>query len=295
MNSVRPLPDASLAAPLSGVVAEPAARQVEAELVFHRGGGRTHLGRQRVPYPFHVTRAFHLDPARPDLATLYLQSASGGVYRGDRLSLFIYSGAGAAAHITTQAATLVHDTRGRDATLSTRIEVARGGFLAYTPDPMVLFPGAAIDSQTELILHDGASAVLADGFAWHDLGAAGRAFEVCGLRTLVRDGEGRDLMRDRGTVTGADFLGPASPAGPYRAAGTMLVLGQGSERLDAAGFEQQLDALGCLAGVSAAPNGIGLSARILAPDGGALARGLAAGFAFAFEAIMGVAPAPRRK
>ena len=32
---------------------------------------------------------FYLDPARPDLATLYLQSASGGLYRGDRVALSI--------------------------------------------------------------------------------------------------------------------------------------------------------------------------------------------------------------
>ena len=294
MNSVRPIPVASETAPFAA--AEPlAARQVDAELAFHRGGGRTHLGRQRVPYPFHVTRAFHLDTGRPDLATLYLQSASGGVYRGDRLSLIIYSAEGAAAHITTQAATIVHDTRGIPAALTTRVEIARGGFLAYTPDPLVLFPGARIDSTTELVLHEGASAVLADGFTWHDLGGRGQAFEACALHTTVRDGKGRVLMRDRGTINGTDFLGPSSPAGPYRAAGTMLILGRGSERLDAAAFERALDALGCLAGVSPAPNGIGFSARILATDGGALARGLAAGFARAFEAIAGVAPSPRPK
>ena len=39
------------------------------------------------PIPFHVTRPFYLDAQRPDLATLYLQSSSGGVYGGDDLSL----------------------------------------------------------------------------------------------------------------------------------------------------------------------------------------------------------------
>lgn len=294
MNSARPFAIASEAVPVA-MASEVAARQVEAELAFHRGGGRTHLGRQRVPYPFHVTRAFHLDPARPDLATLYLQSASGGVYRDDRLSLIIYAAEGAAAHVTTQAATLVHDTRRQPATLTTRIEVAEAGFLAYTPDPMVLFPGAGINSMTEIALHDGASAILTDGFTWHDLDGAGRPFETCGLRTVVRDGDGRELMHDRGVIQGADFLGAASPAGPYRAAGNLMILGAGSARLDGAAFEQALDALGCLAGVSAAPNGVGLSARILAPEGGTLARGLNAGFALAFEAMTGVAPAPRRK
>lgn len=295
MNSLRVLPDVSLATPVGRSAAETATRQVAAELIFHRGGGRTAIGLQRMPYPFHVTRAFHLDPTRPDLATLYLQSASGGVYRGDRLALSIYAGEGAAAHVTTQAATIVHDTRGRAASMTTRIEVARGGFLAYTPDPMVLFPGAAIDATSETVLHDRARVITAEGFACHDLDGRGQPFDSCGLNTIVRDREGRALMRDRGTIRGRDFQGDASPAGPYRAVGNLLVLGEGSQGLDAAAFERRLGALGCLAGLSPAPDGIGVSARILAPDGGALARGLAVGFACAFEALTGFAPAPRRK
>jgi urease accessory protein len=291
MNSLHPLPVATAVAP----AVEAVVRQVEAELVFYRGGGRTRLGRQRVPYPFHVTRPFHLDVARPDLATVYLQSASGGLYRDDRLSLVLHGGEGTATHVTTQAATIVHDTRGRQTALATHIEIERGGFLAYTPDPLVLFPGAHIDSTTELILHEGASAVLTDAFAWHNLDGNGRPFAACALRTIVLDGEGRERMRDRGSVKGGDFLGIASPAGPYRAAGTLLILGEGSGRLDAARFDQTLNALNCLAGISPAPNGIGVSARILAPAGGVLARGLAAGFALAFEAITGIVPAPRRK
>ncbi len=58
-----------------------------ATLRFARGGGRTFLKEQRTPYPFHTTRPHYLDADRPDLATLYLQSASGGLYRGDRLEL----------------------------------------------------------------------------------------------------------------------------------------------------------------------------------------------------------------
>jgi urease accessory protein len=291
MNLLHPLPVATAAAPAAEVMS----RQVEAELVFYRGGGRTRLGLQRVPYPFHVTRAFHLDSARPDLATLYMQSASGGLYRDDRLSLVLHCGEDTAAHVTTQAATIVHDTRKQQTVLSTRIEVERGGFLAYTPDPLVLFPGARIDSTTEVILHNRASAVLADAFVWHDLNGSGRPFAACALRTVVRDGQGRELLRDQGTIKGQDFLSIASPAGPYRASATLLILGEGSARLDPERFEQTLGSLGCLTGISLAPNGIGASARILASAGGVLARGLAAGFALAFEAITGFVPAPRRK
>ncbi len=59
-----------------------------AELAFARAGdGRTYLASQYFEYPFHVTRPFYLDDDWPELATLYLQSASVGVFKGDRLSL----------------------------------------------------------------------------------------------------------------------------------------------------------------------------------------------------------------
>ena len=53
---------------------------------------------------------FYLDRECPEIATLYLQSASGGLYRGDDVALSIVAGPHAAAHVTTQASTLVHRT-----------------------------------------------------------------------------------------------------------------------------------------------------------------------------------------
>jgi urease accessory protein len=90
-------------------------RQQGAVLRFGLAGGRTALLHQHVPYPFHITRPFHLHPASPELATLYLQSASGGLYAGDDLSLALHVGQGAAAHVTTQSATIVHACHARPA------------------------------------------------------------------------------------------------------------------------------------------------------------------------------------
>jgi urease accessory protein len=97
-------PRAGAVQALSGV----GAGVTEADFVFARGGGRTFLMRQFTPYPFHVARPHRLDAARPDLATLYLQSVSGGLDRGDRLGLAVETRPSAAAHMTSQAATVVH-------------------------------------------------------------------------------------------------------------------------------------------------------------------------------------------
>jgi urease accessory protein len=80
-------------------------REAQALLVAEFAGGRTMLRRQHVGYPLHVTRPFYLDRPRPDLATLYLQSASGGLYAGDRLTLDLVAGDNTALNLTTQAST----------------------------------------------------------------------------------------------------------------------------------------------------------------------------------------------
>jgi urease accessory protein len=115
------------------------------------------------------------------------------------------------------------------------------------------------------------------------------------LSMIVRDEQGRVLLSDRGSVAGSAFLSAASPAGPYGAVGTLFALGRQAERLDPASLEVSLDDAGCLAGVTRTPHELGYAVRILAPDGGTLARGLDHAFTLAFEALLGVPPARRRK
>lgn len=275
----------------SCLTAEPCVR---ARLDFARAGGRTRLLRQHVPYPFHVTQPFSLDPGRPDLATLYLQSASGGLYRGERLDLTITAGAAAAVAVTTQSATIVHDCQGQPAAQTVKLALQPGSLLIYTPDPLVLFPGAAVHTALEVTLPPGAVAVCQDGFACHDPAGRGAMFDEIRMATVVRSPAGAVLMTDRGVITGAALGGAASPLGPvYRAAGGLLLLGMALP--GARALQDEIDGLGCLAGWSALPNGIGTGIRLLAQDGAALARGLAAATRACFTAAVGVAPAPRRK
>jgi urease accessory protein len=282
-------------APAVAVNTAPSFDPVEALLHFVSGGGRTVLARQHVPYPFHVTRPFYLDKSRPDVATLYLQSAAGGLYRGDSVALSIVAGPHAAAQVTTQASTIVHRTYGRSVTQSTRVEIADEAFVALTPDPLVLFPGAEIGCTTDITLAATARAILIDGLTHHDPEGANHPFERYSTAIVVRDGNGDVLLADRGSFAGEWMFGPTSPLGPHRAAGTILVLGQGAERCDAGVLEARLAACGCVAGISRLPNKAGVGGRVLAANGGVLARGLEAAFAAGFEALIGVPPARRRK
>lgn len=276
------------------------AAAVEASLRFYHGGGRTVLTHQRVPYPFHATRAFYLDTARADLATLYLQSAAGGLYRGDRVALSIVAEPASAAHVTTQAATIVHRTHRFAVEQNTRLEVHDNAFLAFTPDPLVLFPDAEIACTTEITLNDRGTVILTDGLSHHQPeGVATEKtngmFARYSNAVVVRHAGGRVLLNDRGTITGEAFFASSSPLGPHRAAGNVFVLGRGADRCDAELLETRLAACDCVGGFSRLPNDAGIGGRVLAVNGGTLARGLEAAFAIAFEALIGVPPARRRK
>jgi urease accessory protein len=270
------------------------ARTARARLAFESRGGLTVLARQFVPYPFHVTRPFHLDTGRRDLATLYLQSSSGGLFRGDDLALSITACAGAAAWVTTQAATIVHDTRGEPARQSITVEAGPQALLVLACDPLVLFPGAELETSTRVTLAPGARIVVAEGMTWYDPGATGRVFESYRGETTVTTGLGRVVVMDRQALAGAEAAGPFSPLGPYRAMGSVLLLGEGPWP-DPAGLESLLDGLRCWAGASALPGRAGLGLRVLAPDGGALAAGLDAVVMAAMEQVLGVPAARRRK
>ena len=61
----------------------------------------------------------------PGLATLYVQSCSGGIYEDDRLDLTLATAQGAEAHVSTQAATVVHSMPSGSA--SQRVRIAMRG------------------------------------------------------------------------------------------------------------------------------------------------------------------------
>ncbi|MFA5122948.1 urease accessory protein UreD [Zavarzinia sp.] len=267
------------------------ARQGRFDLAFHQAGGRTRIGRRYVSYPFHMTRPFALDAGIPALTTVYQQSSSGGLYRDDRLSSRIDVAEAAAAHVTTQAATVVHDCHGLPARQDVILSVAAGGFLAHTPDPLVLFPGAAFAGTLRLDLGPSAAALISDAFAWHDPTGRGRPFASLAADIEVT-ADGRRLLRERFTLTGCDL---ADVVGPFRVVASHLLLAPPGRLPAATALEADCAAAGVFAGVSTLPNGAGLGLRLVAPDAPSAHRAAEAIFRRAVQAALGAAPAPRRK
>ena len=268
-------------------------RAAKAYLAAELAGVRTTLRRQHVGYPLHVTRGFYLDRARPDLLTLYMQSASGGLYAGDRLQLHVTLGPEAALHLTTQAATVVHDGRKAASSQQLRISVGGGAFCAIASDPYILFPGANLSVDTVAVVAEDAVLFLADGIAVHDPRNSGYAFSHYSGRLRIQRPNGRLLLQDYGRISGGELR--SGPLGTMAASATALIIAPPGKLPAIELLMQAVDQSGCLTGASEAPNQAGLVIRIMAPDGGALARGLEAAFHVAASAALGVRLARRRK
>ncbi len=273
----------------------------QAELVFSPApDGRTFISHQRVGYPFHITRPFYLDRAPADLLTLYLQSVSGGIYRGERLEISLEAETGALAQVTTQSATIVHRMKdGAEARQDMTIRAAEGALLEYLPDPLILYPDARFETTLRVIVAPGSSVIIQDAFTQHDSEGAGGRFERLVSDTRIERPDGTLIAFDRFDI-GGDFseahLDEAGGA-TYPSHGTVMALHDGcpAEEL-ATVLREALDGCpGVYAGASVLPGDCGAWGRILAEDGHALRTALKAGWRSLRTKITGAEPAVRPK
>ena len=261
---------------------------MQLDLGFARAAdGRTGLVRRHVAYPWALTRPFHLDDAPAGMATVVPQAASGGLYADDRLVQSVAVAAGAAAHVTSQGATVVNAGRdGRHAENEWRLSVAAGGWLEVINDPLVLFPDADLRHHVEI---DAAgTGVYADSIGWHPE----PAFRRYSAQVAVRR-DGRLLALERLDIGSADIVREsAATSAPLGGYGLMLFLNVETEPLLATLIEAAGDAW---VGIGTLPNGAGLAARLVAPTLGALPP-LQQRLWRAFrEVTTGQTPASRRK
>ena len=270
----------------------------QAALRFARApDGRSYIARQRVGYPFHITRPFYFDEAPAGALTLYLQSVSGGIYQGEDLRLTCAAGAGSAAHVTTQAATIVHRMPAAPARQTVALDAQGDALLEYLPDPLIMFPGARLSSVLEIEAHAGATVVASESFAQHDPGGADRRFESFRAEMRIRNEDGRLLALERYDVAGERLAAGRGVLARWPAQGSFVVAHRGPAR------DAILTALRAVlaptealyGGASALPNGCGVGVRLLARDGAALRHGLEAAWRAVRLALYGMAPAPRRK
>lgn len=261
-------------------------------------GDRTIIQRQFASYPFHICRSFNFDGDPQGMATVYLQSLAGGIFEHDRLSLEFELAQGAAAHVTTQASTIVHSMPEGCARQEVRIGLEPCSFLEYLPDPMILFPGARLASQVRIRSCPGTTAIVCDSFLSHDPRGAAGPFDQLTSEICMEDEFGNLLVLDRFAVSGADYADLAARfAGPTPAYGTFMVLDRDlPPQILTEAIGGALDQTGAVfAGASELPNRCGVWARLLCRDGVALRRTMDEAWMAARQALRGKLPARRRK
>ena len=264
------------------------------DLDFSRSpAGRTYLARQFVRYPCHLTRPFYLDREPDGLATLFIQSVSGGLYDREELNGRIRVASGAHAHVTTQAATIVH--RGRGIRHGMTLEVAADGFLAYTPDATILFDGADFAQRTVVRCRSGAHVILIDSVTTHDPYGRGGGLHHWRNETDIRDADGHAYV-DRQHLRACSLVSALGPEARFRAMTSVFLLGPcyGDEAV--ADLRIALSQhTGVHAGVGRLPDAGGVIVRGLAESGSALSVLHEVCFTAGFASVFGCAPARRRK
>lgn len=251
----------------------------QVRLVFapHGVRNRTYIHEQYVTYPFHICRVYYKPKDPPSMATLCLQSTSGGIFEADRTSIFISLKENSKAHITTAAATVAHRMENETARQNVFIEAGPGSFCEYLPGPIILFPKADLISSVDLVVDQTASVIFCDSFITHNPKKNSETFTRFGTDVCVKNFHGEVLVRDRSLLTGETFESKTPGVnGKYKAYATLMVINQlvSSESLVSvlrAGMSNLDDIYW---GVSTLPSKTGIWVRMLAVDGASLRAGL---------------------
>jgi urease accessory protein len=253
--------------------------------------GRTSIRARRQRFPLRTTMPFYLDPVAPDMAFVYVQNPTGGVFAGDHLLASVAAGSGARVHLTTQSATKIYRSEGALARQELRFTLGAGAYVESIPDPLIPHAGSRYCQETSVELGPGAMFVAAETVAPGRRARGERfAYDLLELRTSVGRG-GRELCAealllepararvDRPGVLGAsDYLVSLIAVAPEADAGAL------ASSIDAA-----LAADGAVRGAAGElPGGVGALARILAPNAVTANRALRGAWAAVRAALIGL-------
>jgi urease accessory protein len=258
--------------------------------------GRTRVGRQYQQAPLHVFLPIYLDPGRPDMAFIFIQQSGDGYVQGDRYRIDIDCASGAAAHITTQAATKVFGARQNFATQVVNLAAAPGAVLEYLPDPVVPCRGSRLFQSLSVTADWDSTVILADtllpGRVAH---GEAHVYDLYWSETEVRRPDGTLLFADVLRLNPAGGRHPKSIGlcGPHDVIASLYVV---TARIGPPALVGMLRAVlaaapEVVAGVSELPNGCGIVVRALGRSSKAVQAAVVAAWNEARLALLG-APAP---
>ncbi|MFL6113198.1 MAG: urease accessory protein UreD [Catenulispora sp.] len=167
---------------------------------------------------------------RGPTATVQLVGGAAGPIGGDQLDCLVAVGGGAGVRVESVAASVaLPGTGGGQSRLDIRVQVAAGGSLVWSPQPLIAARGARHRTESRIDLGAGAR------LSWREEIVLGRSGEVPGsiaARLRVRRA-GRPLI-DHDVALGPEHPGSLGPAvtGGRRAVGTALIVDPAWEGVD---------------------------------------------------------------
>ena len=280
----------SVIAPAVGRIgpAIPQGMQGGVRLRAERIAGRTRITDLACRPPLQILRAHHVDPGRPDLASVILASPSGGILQGDQLTIDIRVGSGARLRVGTQSATRLYRAPAGEARQVVRLEVEAGGYLEYLPDPFIPYAGSRFTSRTTAIVTSDAALIIGEAVA---PGRAARgeilAFERFESTVEITRPDGTLLATDAVILDRREPMRAVGALGRYVAVGTLLVIVSGFSPsiLRDAGNDRGRPAVGV--GASTLPNDAGAWLRVLSDRLGEAVGVLEAAHIAARQALVG--------
>jgi urease accessory protein len=132
------------------------------EMSFAHRGTRSVLAHLYREAPLLVQQALYWDEHLPGLPCVYVITTSGCVVQGDRFHISISVGPGAMGHITTQAATKIHQMDANFAAQTQRLALADGGYLELLPGPVIPHRHSRFLSHTQATVAESATLLSAE-------------------------------------------------------------------------------------------------------------------------------------
>lgn len=195
---------------------------------FERLDDRTVLADLERRAPTIVQQALYWDEAMPDLPCVFMISNAGGILQGDRNVLEISLGPDARAHVTTQAATKVHEMDANYAGQWQEIALAENAYLEFLPDPLIPHRHMRFITKTRIAIHPTATLLYAEilmaGRKHHGHGEL-YAYDVFSSTVRAERPDGGELFTEKFVVEPARHgVRQAGVMGEFDVFGNVLLL-----------------------------------------------------------------------
>lgn len=112
--------------------------------------------------PLIVQQALYWDEEMPGLPCVSIISNSGGILQGDRNVIEVELAPGSQAHVTTQAATRVHEMDTNFATQTQEFVLGEDSYLEYIPHPTIPHRRARFVQRTRIVIDPTATLIFSD-------------------------------------------------------------------------------------------------------------------------------------